>query len=149
MGRWNIAIVLIAASVLAAASAARAQTPRTPWGDPDLQGSYTNSNESGIPMQRPAEFAGKTLAEITPAELARVMQQRHQQTEKTAAVIGGTAENDTGAGPSHWYENYNAKNSRAWMISRSARWADARADARSGAARGRRARRPPWRGRLL
>ena len=36
---------------------------------------------------------------------------------KTADTIGGTAENDTGAGPPHWYENYNAKNSRAWMIS--------------------------------
>jgi hypothetical protein len=91
--------------------------PRTPWGDPDLQGTYTNSNESGIPMQRPAEFAGKSLDQITPAELARVMQQRHAQTERTAAVIGGTADNDTGAGPSHWYENYNAKNSRAWMVS--------------------------------
>jgi len=117
MRRMNIAIVLMAASVAAAPSPARAQTPRTAWGDPDLQGSYTNSNESGIPMQRPAEFAGKSQSEITPAELARLMQQRHQQTEKTAAVIGGTAENDTGAGPSHWYENYNAKNSRAWMIS--------------------------------
>jgi hypothetical protein len=33
--------------------------PRTPWGDPDLQGTYTNSNESGIAMEKPAEFAGK------------------------------------------------------------------------------------------
>ena len=86
MRRMNIAIVLMAASVAAAPSPARAQTPRTAWGDPDLQGSYTNSNESGIPMQRPAEFAGKSVSEITPAELARLMQQRHQQTEKTAAV---------------------------------------------------------------
>ena len=44
--------------------------PRTPWGDPDLQGTYTNSNESGIPMERPAEFAGKRLEEVTPADLA-------------------------------------------------------------------------------
>jgi hypothetical protein len=94
-----------------------ATVPRTAWGDPDLQGTYSNSNESGIPMQRPPEFAGKTLQEVTPAELARLMQKRHEQTEQTARVIGGTAENDTGAGPSHWYENYNAKNSRAWMIS--------------------------------
>ena len=60
MRRMNIAIVLMAASVAAAPSVARAQTPRTAWGDPDLQGTYTNSDESGIPMQRPAEFAGKT-----------------------------------------------------------------------------------------
>ncbi len=90
---------------------------RTPWGDPDLQGTYSNSNESGTPMQRPAEFAGKSLKDVTPAELEKLMQQRHAQTQRTAIVIGGTADNDTGAGPSHWYENYNAKNSRAWMIS--------------------------------
>jgi hypothetical protein len=119
----------MAVGLASGGSTALAQTPpapaaaktsvvaRTPWGDPDLQGTYTNSNESGIPMQRPAEFAGKTLAEITPAELARLMKTRHEQTERTAVVIGGTADNDTGAGPSHWYENYNAKNSRAWMIS--------------------------------
>ena len=113
---------LIAAALsLACASSALGQTPRvvgkTAWGDPDLQGTYTNSNESGIPMQRPAEFAGKTLDQITPAELTRLLQQRHAQTERVAATIGGSVDNDTGAGPSHWYENYNASNSRAWMVS--------------------------------
>ena len=105
---------------LAVASAAFAQARaggRTAWGDPDLNGTYTNSNESGIPMQRPAELSGRTLKDVTPDELATLVQRRHEQTEKTAATIGGTSENDTGAGPSHWYENYNAKNSRAWMIS--------------------------------
>ena len=97
-------------------SAKASAVPRTAWGDPDLQGPYTNSNESGIPMQRPAEFAGRQLKDVTPAELARLVQQRRDQTERTAIVIGGTTDNDTGAGPSHWYENYNAKNSRAWMI---------------------------------
>ena len=50
--------------------------PRTPWGDPDLQGTYTNSNESGIPMERPAEFAGKRVEEVTPAELAELIKTR-------------------------------------------------------------------------
>src|SRR5438270_925889 len=71
----------------------------------------------GIPMQRPAELAGKRLEDVTPTELAKLLDRRHAQTERTAITIGGTADNDTGAGPSHWYENYNAKNSRAWMIS--------------------------------
>lgn len=111
-----------AAASLAAASTfvitLSAQTiPRTPWGDPDLQGTYTNSNESGIPMERPVEFAGKRLDEVRPADLARLMAQRAEQVRKTAAIIGGTTDNDTGAGPPHWYENYNPANSRAWMIS--------------------------------
>lgn len=96
---------------------AAAKAPRTPWGDPDLQGTYNNSNESGIPMQRPAELAGKRLEDVTPAELAKLLDRRHEQTERLAKTIGGSVDNDTGAGPSHWYENYNAKNSRAWMIS--------------------------------
>src|SRR5438552_10532339 len=99
------------------AQSGNAQTqkvPRTGWGDPDIAGTYNNSNESGIPMQRPAELAGKTLDQVTPAELATLLERRHQQTERTAATIGGAVDNDTGAGPSHWYENYNAKNSRAW-----------------------------------
>ena len=111
-------IALTFASALALPALAQTpRTPKTPWGDPDLQGTYSNSNESGIPMQRPAELAGKRLEEVTPAELAKLLERRHAQTERVAVTIGGTSENDTGAGPSHWYENYNAKNSRAWMIS--------------------------------
>jgi hypothetical protein len=99
-------------------SAAKAYSaPKTPWGDPDLQGTFTNSNESGIPLERPEEFAGKRQNEITPADLERAIKQRQERQLKTAQTIGGSSENDTGAGPPHWYENYNAKNSRAWMIS--------------------------------
>ena len=90
--------------------------PRTPWGDPDLQGTYTNSHESGIPMERPDEFAGRRLEDVKPEELQRLVAERRKRAEQTALTIGGTEENDTGAGPSHWYENYNASNSRAWMI---------------------------------
>jgi hypothetical protein len=90
--------------------------PRTPWGDPDIQGTYTNSNESGIPMERPAEFAGRRPEDVKPEELAALVKQRATRAEQTADVIGGTQEENTGAGPKHWYENYNASNSRPWMI---------------------------------
>ena len=33
--------------------------PRTPWGDPDLQGNYTNKYEHGTPFERPQEFEGR------------------------------------------------------------------------------------------
>jgi hypothetical protein len=118
--RLTFACITSVALIFACAASAHAQAqklPKTPWGDPDIAGTYSNSNESGIPMQRPAELAGKTLDQVTPAELSKLLERRHQQTERTAVTIGGTADNDTGAGPSHWYENYNAKNSRAWMIS--------------------------------
>jgi hypothetical protein len=100
--------------------AARAATakpyvpPRTPWGDPDLQGGWTNVNENGIPLQRPDAITGKSLDDVDDAELADLIAERDKNRVAGAAAIGGR---DTGAGPTHWYEHYGAKNSRAWMIS--------------------------------
>jgi hypothetical protein len=115
---WRSGPLLIALLLGGAGAVLTAQSvPRTPWGDPDLQGVYTNSNESGIAMERPAEFAGKRLDEVTSADMERLIARRAEQARKTAQTIGGTTDNDTGAGPTHWYENYNARNSRAWMVS--------------------------------
>ena len=48
-----------------AAQAARTWTqPRTPWGDPDLQGIYTNKDENNTPFERPPELAGKRLSDF-------------------------------------------------------------------------------------
>ena len=40
--------------------------PKTPWGEPDLQGIY--SNRTITPFERPAQFAGK--AELSNEEIA-------------------------------------------------------------------------------
>jgi hypothetical protein len=97
-----------------AKAAAKSFTPaRTAWGDPDLQGVYTNKDESGIPFERPSQFDGKTITEVGDQELAELIADRAQSALERAPGVGGI---DTGAGPTHWYENYNAKNSRAWMV---------------------------------
>ena len=126
-GLKTSAIAALAAAVLAAA-AMQAQAPaqrsggssyaapRTPWGDPDLQGTYTNSDESGTPMSRPPEFAGRRPESVTPEEMSRLAKERAARIEKTAQIIGATEDNNTGAGPTHWYENYNPNNSRPWMV---------------------------------
>jgi len=87
--------------------------PKTPWGDPDLQGGWTNVNENGIPFERPDALAGKQLEAVDDSELAELVKERDQARVRGAAAIGGR---DTGAGPVHWYEHYGAKNSRAWMV---------------------------------
>src|SRR5262245_138013 len=105
-------MVLVAAALSGAGIYGQsAGVPRTPWGDPDIQGTYTNSNESGIPMERPAELTGRRLEDIDAAELSKLIRERTERQRQTAVTIGGTSENDTGAGPPHWYENYDAKNS--------------------------------------
>ncbi len=120
--------------------------PKTPWGDPDLQGTYTNKDENGIPMERPNQFAtAASVDDVDDSEFAEIVRERQQRALASAAGIGGA---DTGAGPVHWYEHYNAKNSRAWLITEPAdgrippltaggqKAADARALARKNSGRG-------------
>ncbi len=106
---------------IAASSAQRAPTntwtpPRTPWGDPDLQGIYTNKDENNTPFERPAEFEGKRLSEFGEKEMALLQKQRQEAAAKQASSIGGTVENDTGAGPPHWYEHFDAANAQPWLV---------------------------------
>src|SRR5215467_59638 len=53
--------------------------PRTAWGDPDLQGNYTNKNEQSTPLERPDEFTGRRLDDVSGGELAAVLAKREQQ----------------------------------------------------------------------
>jgi hypothetical protein len=87
--------------------------PRTPWGDPDIQGGWTNVDENGIPFERPDALAGKQLEAVDDSELAELVKTRDEARVRSAAAIGGR---ETGAGPVHWYEHYGAENSRAWMV---------------------------------
>src|SRR5436190_16343591 len=108
------ATVTLAAQTPAPSTSSGKYTPaKTSWGDPDLQGTYTDKDENGIPMEKPTQFQGKTLAEVDDSELADIVRERQQRAATAAAAIGGT---DTGAGPVHWYEHYDAKNSRAWLV---------------------------------
>ena len=86
---------------------------KTPWGDPDIQGGYSNVNENGIPFEKPDALGSKQLGDVDDSELAELVKDRNQRAEASAAAIGGR---ETGAGPVHWYEHYNAKNSRPWMV---------------------------------
>ncbi len=86
--------------------------PRTPWGHPDLQGIYTNKDESGIPMEKPDGLATKGTEEVEDSEFAEIVRERNKQIVERAPLAGGI----TGAGPTHWYENYDAKNSRLWLL---------------------------------
>src|ERR1700722_7135866 len=89
------------------------RTARTAWGDPDLAGVYTNSDERGIPFEKPAEFEGRRLEDITPAELAKLQQARQDAIIERAA----SAQDQPEAHPQlFWWETLNAKSSRAWLV---------------------------------
>ena len=66
----SVAILAFLAAVGAAVSNIEAQErtpPQTPWGDPDLQGIWTNEVTT-TPMERPAEHAEREL--LTDEEVA-------------------------------------------------------------------------------
>ena len=99
----------------AAASARQAKpykTPKTAWGDPDLSGVYSNNDESGIPLERPNQFDGKTLEDISDSELAELRKERNDAAIERAPNLGVLP----GSNPVHWFENFGAKNSRAWLV---------------------------------
>src|SRR5688572_15137025 len=96
-----LTLALLAAGLMHAQAPGRTtrstsySAPRTPWGDPDLQGTYTNSNEAGTPMARPAEFAGRKPEDVTPEEMAHLAKDRAARIAKTAEIIGATEDNNT------------------------------------------------------
>ena len=54
--------------------------PPTPWGDPDLQGNYTNKYETSTPFERPKESEGRRMEDITTQELAAAVTRRQEDT---------------------------------------------------------------------
>ena len=92
--------------------------PRTPWGDPDIQGNFTTKDEANTPMERPAEWAGRAMDSIAPKELAAAIVKRQQAAVESAPFAGG-GEPDEGiaiAVPIHWFDNLAAVNSRPWFV---------------------------------
>jgi hypothetical protein len=87
--------------------------PRTAWGDPDLQGTYTSDNSIGVPFERPPQFAGRTTLndeEYAARERANAEQIAKDQSEfpETSFAQDSAANN----APRHWLDR-PAKPSRA------------------------------------
>ena len=82
--------------------------PRTPWGDPDLQGVFSNEHEIGVPMERPERFAGRTLDSITPAELADFARELNESRQRRFSDNAAFA----GLSP----QRFGLKPTRPWLI---------------------------------
>jgi len=84
--------------------------PHTPWGDPDIQGWYSNLSEDGTPLERPVQFEGRRLEDISREELVAIKKGIQERTIKTFQ------------GPLHapehfWQDDLNlVKGSQAWLI---------------------------------
>jgi len=114
------AAVLVGAAVAPAAgqaapkrtTAAKATwtPPRTPWGDPDISGIFTNKDEQGVPFERPAEFAGRQL--VTDEEFAARATRAQRQLETDNSEFDISTADTSNAGqvgsatspPPHWLD---------------------------------------------
>src|SRR5436190_663004 len=88
------AVLTVSVAVLAQAQQAPAgsgyKAPRTPWGDPDLQGIWPSTEMVGVPLQRPEGFG--TRAFLTDAEFkARQTQSARQADDDEEALVAPRA----------------------------------------------------------
>jgi hypothetical protein len=90
--------------------------PRTPWGDPDLQGNYTNKYEQGTPFERPDEFAGRKIEDLKSDELKDILQERQDRALLSITLAGGDPAGNLG-GPLWWQDQFEvSKGSRPWFV---------------------------------
>ena len=80
--------------------------PKTPWGDPDISGVFTKKDEANTPFERPDQWAGRRMGDITPKEFAEAVATR-QVTALERAPRGV---------PIHWFDNLQARNKRPWFV---------------------------------
>ena len=99
--------------VLAAASAAGQSAPRTPWGDPDLQGVWSSSGAT--PMERPDEYQGR--ATLTDEEVAAIRSETDARDQRLLAADAQRtrAGGNVGAYNNFWMER-GARTNRTSMI---------------------------------
>jgi len=98
------------------AAAGHWTAPRTSWGDPDLQGFYTNKYEQGTPFERPDEFEGRGIADVTGEEFEAILQERQDGVFLGIALAGGDPAGNLG-GPLHWQDQFEVtKGSRPWFV---------------------------------
>ena len=123
LGATTLVVCLMASTIAAqqgpkpGSKTARAEAytpPKTPWGDPKIEGVYSNDDETGIPFERPAQFEGRRIEDITPEELASLNAQRNQQFN---AGVAGTEFAGGLRPPTHLiFDSFDSKNSTPWLV---------------------------------
>ena len=108
MKKISIALAFLAATPLLSAQSNK--IARTPWGDPDIQGNYTNLYEDGTPLERPAQFEGRTVDQVKGEELAKL---KLQVQERTINNFEGPIH-----APNNWWQDALdlRRGSQAWLI---------------------------------
>jgi|KBSSwiStaDraftv2_1062776.scaffolds.fasta_scaffold101492_2 hypothetical protein len=103
-------------------AAGSSAVPRTPWGDPDLQGGWTSQSELGVPFERPKEFG--TRQELTDEEFAKSSDRLRAERDRDNAEFDLETADRSNAGavgsatspPPHWLERGNPSRRTSMVI---------------------------------
>jgi len=69
LGIYFCGVGLLAAVAVSGQTAGKWNAPKTPWGHPDLQGTWTSDDLQGVPLERPAEYGTRRF--MTEDEYAK------------------------------------------------------------------------------
>ena len=145
---------VLAALIAMVGSAQGPAVPRTPWGDPDLQGTFSSEAELSVPFERPTQYGDRRF--LTDAEYV----QRRAQADKqllsdnsdfdleTADRSNAGAVGSATSPPPHWLERGKVSRRTSLLIDPPDGRLPALAQQRPAAGRGRGAaagaRLPGW-----
>src|SRR5688500_18403035 len=120
-------VIVLAGLVTFTAVAIAGQSPRravpvTPWGDPDLQGTWSSEAALGVPFERPAQFGERQF--LTDAEFAQREAQTQRQLQSDNADFDLETADRSNAGqvgsatspPPHWLERGKASRRTSSVI---------------------------------
>src|SRR6187200_2711690 len=102
---------LIAAALTGGVTSAQGPAlPKTPWGDPDLQGTFSSEAELSVPFERQAQYGERRF--LTDAEFAQRQTQAGKQIASDGADFDLETADRSNAGavgsatspPPHWLE---------------------------------------------
>ena len=110
MRRTLTALSAFAVVTTAIASGQGGGTPRTPWGDPDLQGTWSSEAELSVPFERAVQYGDRRF--LTEAEFAQRQTQTATQLQSDLAEFEVFTADTRNAGavgsatspPPHWLE---------------------------------------------
>ena len=97
---FTVALVLAAFATAHAQNAKTYTPPRTAWGEPDLQGLYTNKTIT--PLERPAQFAGE--GELTDAGDRRARAPRRRRGASTTGAARAPKPTSASAYNEFWWD---------------------------------------------
>ena len=117
-----VALIMSLSAGLASLAAVEWKAPRTPWGEPDLQGTWTSQPELGVPFERPSAFG--TRQQLTDEEFAQREAQARDQLKSDNAEFDAETADTSRAGqvgsatspPPTWLERGKASRRTSMVI---------------------------------